>query len=335
MLLSIITNLLVTAAPKPTTRPTTTPTPTPTGGGNSTKNDGYVLDPNRSYDGLDRISIPGVIAGVFMFFTGLYLCLVATLFTRFKKGAIFLIGFYFYGNITYLIMVNAGVTSEWGIFVGTILVGTLLGVFRLFYFRRPGAELLGPIALHCLGLWLLCIRPGGLIPNRLHQIALLVVLNVVGFAFIFMKTDHISASAGFSVLGAFVAVAGADFIARTGFVQQADAFVNSKSDFNSADNILFRKHIPLAAFFVPIGLVAGFAFLGLWLQLTKGRPKEDRTPFSYDKEREQALSYEDPIQTFLRGIRGLFCFGADSPGDCCPPRRSGGAEQQPYQLPKV
>ncbi|KAG0244830.1 hypothetical protein BGX31_008507 [Mortierella sp. GBA43] len=307
LLTIILSNLMILGLGAPTK---------PSPGGDKPKDppkvDNYTLDPNRSYDGLSGMSIPGAIGGVFMIITGLFLCFGATILPKYDKNyslaVSFLTGFYFYGDVIYIIMVNAGVTAGFGLLVGTALIAALISGLRLRLpaLRPCGPELIGIVGLQFLGLWVLCIKPGGLIPSRMAQIGILAALSVLGFPFIFFPTDHISASAGAPPLGAFVAVAGADFFARTGFVQQAESFINSRSTFNSPDNVLFRQHIPLAPMFIPIGLCGGFTALGLMYQLKNGK----NNGFTFDKEREEALGYESSWQIFIRGLKGLFCFGA-------------------------
>ncbi|KAK3828924.1 MAG: hypothetical protein J3Q66DRAFT_21691 [Benniella sp.] len=323
LLLSICINLLVLGAPpknpKPTPTYSTTAAPSPSSApGNATEGANKQYE-GRSLDGRQGISIPGAIAGVFMIPSGLVLIFATALPmipflglhkpTSWKKFIVFLIGFYFWANITYIVMVNAGVSNGYAVLFGSAVVGSAIGGLRLLKSHtRPAGETLGPIALHCLGLLILGIRAGGIVASRMAQIGILVGLNVVGFMFNFLPDDHIALSAGTPVLGGYTVMAGADFFARTGFVQQADAFVNSKSDWNSQENVKFRMQISLAAQFAPIGVVAALAGLGLWYQLSKGGNYE--TPYTIDKG--WTVGYfgsASHTEWFLHGVRSLFCCG--------------------------
>ncbi|KAG0006961.1 hypothetical protein BGZ65_001167 [Modicella reniformis] len=234
----------------------------------------------------ERITAPAAIAGVIMIITGFFLCFFATMnistrlartqerLTRiqaqYRKATAFLIGFYLFGGIAYIIMVNLGVSSATWLFVGSLLAAIVFGSLRMIKpFNPPGAELLGPLAMHCLVLLILGGIPGGVVASKLYQVIMFVVLDVLGITFIFFygkHRDHIAGSIGFPILGAYALVAGMDFFARTGFLQHADWFMNTQSDF---DPKILAK-ITVGRYFIPIGLIAGLAGIGLYLQFTKG-----------------------------------------------------------------
>lgn len=208
------------------------------------------------------VSAPAAIAGAILVVSGFFLCFASTLNTRYKKVSTFLIGFFFFGNITYITMANLGVDSSTWLLVGPLLSGTILGSARM-KLRRPGAESLGPMAMHCFSLWLLSVKPGGLITSRPRQIGLIVGLNAIGPIFLLLPTDFYAAVVGFSMLGAFTFVVGTDFFAQTGFNQEIDTFINSKCEYDASDRSI-DIHYAL------VGLTIVIAIAGIVIQLKWG-----------------------------------------------------------------
>ncbi|KAG0212387.1 hypothetical protein BGX33_003678, partial [Mortierella sp. NVP41] len=69
-----------------------------------------------------NLSVQAGIAGAILIITGLILCFLGV---RFFRVCMFLIGFYFFGNISYIGMANGGVTSETLLLIVSIVVGIL------------------------------------------------------------------------------------------------------------------------------------------------------------------------------------------------------------------
>ncbi|KAF9202800.1 hypothetical protein BGZ49_007066 [Haplosporangium sp. Z 27] len=245
MLLSTILNIMtVYAAPVSEKQP----------GSNSDSTLGKVRD------GPYNITVQGGIAGAILIVLGLILCFFGA---RFFRITMFLIGFYFFGNISYVGMANGGVTSSTLLLVVSIVVG-ILGGLLLVCCSRLGVAVLGALALYSLGLWILGWKSGGLITSGAGRGILLGVLAVVGFIIGFIR-EHETVIVGSSIVGAYSVVAGIDFYAGTGFINQADSFINSKSSIdNRVGGLSGAEYGLLAAFIVLaiLGMIVQFHWWG-------------------------------------------------------------------------
>ncbi|KAF9318790.1 hypothetical protein BG003_010518 [Podila horticola] len=155
ILLSTLTNLLVSAAPvlkKPS---------------DDVNN---VL--NQASDGPYNITVQAGIAGAILILAGFLLCFFGY---RLFHTTMFLIGFYFFGNVSYIGMANGGVTNSTWLLVISVVVG-ILGGLLLVCCSRLGVAVLGALALYTLGLWILGWKSGGLITSSTGRAILLGVL---------------------------------------------------------------------------------------------------------------------------------------------------------------
>ncbi|KAF8939694.1 hypothetical protein BGZ58_008989 [Dissophora ornata] len=217
-----------------------------------------VVDTAR--DGPYNITVQSGIAGALMIVFGLILCFFGA---RFFRVTMFLIGFYLFANIAYVGMANGGVTSSTLLLVISIVVG-IFGGLLLVCCSRLGVAVLGALALYSLGLWILGWKSGGVITSHVGRGILLAVLAIVGFILGFIR-EHETVIVGSSILGAYSFVAGVDFYAHTGFIQQTDSFINSK---NSVDervgNVSGKQYALLATFIVMaiLGMVVQFHWWG-------------------------------------------------------------------------
>ncbi|KAG0215130.1 hypothetical protein BGX28_000835 [Mortierella sp. GBA30] len=203
-----------------------------------------------------NISVQGGIAGAILIVFGLFLCFFGV---RFFRICLFLIGFYFLGNITYIGMANGGVTSETLLLVISIVVGIISGLI-LVCCSRCAVAILGGLALYVLGLWILGWKSGGVITSSAGRGVLLGVLAVVGF-FIGLCCEHQTVIMGSAIVGAYSVVAGVDMFAHTGFINAADSFIHSK---NNIDN---RVGGPLTAgAYALLGAFIVLALLGMAVQ---------------------------------------------------------------------
>lgn len=202
-----------------------------------------------------QISVQGGIAGVILIVAGLLLCFFGY---RLFHVTMFLIGFYFFGNVAYIGMANGGVTSQTLLLVISIVVG-ILGGLLLVCCSRLGVAVLGALALYSLGLWILGWKSGGLITSSTGRAILLGVLAVVGFILGFVREREM-VIVGSALVGAYSVVAGIDMFAHTGFVNQADSFINSKTPIdNRVGGMTWKEYALLGAFIV-------LALLGMAVQ---------------------------------------------------------------------
>ncbi|KAF9362987.1 hypothetical protein BGX34_005119 [Mortierella sp. NVP85] len=239
-----------------------------------------------------KVSAPAGIAGAFLIIIGLFLCFGATIAKPklAENFVVFLVGFFFFANFTYITMANVGVKAAVWLLVGPLLVGCFLGGLRML--KRPGKEVLGPIAIHCFSLWILSMRRGGLITSGVAQTIVLVLLDVMGFMFVFL-TDAMAAMVGFSMLGAYIFIAGTDFFARSGFLQQADSIINSKNDYDPTGRSGGAHSAMLSM--IAILAIAGFAVQFKW---------GDRE-FKFDENRKEVERGVGHI--IWHGLKALLC----------------------------
>ncbi|KAG0057376.1 hypothetical protein BGZ83_010835 [Gryganskiella cystojenkinii] len=217
--------------------------------------DNKISDP--TVGGPYHISVQSGIAGAILIVLGLLLVFFGY---RLFHVTMFLIGFYFFGNIAYIGMANGGVTSQTLLLVISIVVG-ILGGLLLICCSRLGVAVLGAVALYSLGLWILGWKSGGLITSHTGRAILLGVLAVVGFILGFVREREM-VIVGSALVGAYSVIAGIDLFAQTGFIQEADSFINSKSSIdNRADGVTlsWKEYALLAAFIV-------LALLGMAVQ---------------------------------------------------------------------
>ncbi|KAG0334999.1 hypothetical protein BG000_007868 [Podila horticola] len=237
MVVSTMINLMASAAPiqKP-----------------NDNNNNSITDTARN--GPYNITIQAGIAGAILIIAGFLLCFFGY---RLFHVTMFLIGFYFFGNISYIGMANGGVTSETLLLVISIVVG-ILGGLLLICCSRLGVAVLGALALYSLGLWILGWQSGGVITSHAGRGILLGILAVVGF-FIGLCRERETVIVGSALVGAYSFVVGVDMFAHTGFVNQADSFINSKNNIDNRVALDGKQYALLATFIV-------MALLGMAIQ---------------------------------------------------------------------
>jgi len=194
--------------------------------GSSKESGGDVLDDAR--DGPYNITIQAGIAGAILIVLGFILCFFGY---RVYYVTLFIIGFYFLGNLTYVGMANGGVTSQTLLLVVSIIVGVIGGLL-LICCSRLGVAILGALALYALGLWILGWKSGGLITSSAGRTAFLVCLVIVGFIAGLFSPDEV-VIVGSAIVGAYSIVIGIDMYAHTGFTNEADSFINSNNTLES------------------------------------------------------------------------------------------------------
>jgi hypothetical protein len=100
----------------------------------------------------------------------------------------------------------------------------------------------------------------------------MVILDFLGLTFDIIPSDQLAAAVSCSMIGAYAVFTGVDFFARTGYIELADSFINSKSDFNGQD----RSHDIHHMFTILIVLLA---IAGTVFQRIYGDRK-----FTFDKD---------------------------------------------------
>ncbi|KAG0058977.1 hypothetical protein BGZ89_000814 [Linnemannia elongata] len=199
---------------------------------------GDTIDKARA--GPYNLSVQAGIAGAILIITGLILCFFGI---RFFRVCMFLIGFYFFGNISYIGMANGGVTSETLLLIVSIVVG-ILGGLLLVCCSRLGVAILGALAFVGRGIFL-------------------AVLVILGFILGFVR-EHETVIIGSAILGAYAFVAGVDLYAHTGFIQQTDSFINSKSNIDRRVGSVSGEQIALLVTFIVLALIGMAVQFRMW-----------------------------------------------------------------------
>ncbi|KAK3828920.1 MAG: hypothetical protein J3Q66DRAFT_323892 [Benniella sp.] len=226
-----------------------------------------------------NISVEGGIAGALLIIFGFILCFFGI---RFCRLTMFLIGFYFCANLTYVGMANGGVTSAAWLLAVSIVAGVIGGVV-LVIFSRLGVAVLGAMALYSLGLWILGWKSGGVISSNTGRAILLGALAVVGFILGFIR-EHDTVIVGSAILGAYSFIAGVDFYAHTGFVDQTNSFINSKSNIDNRTGTTSVSQYALLGVFIFLVLV-GIIVQIRWWGDRNFRPAQKETVIVTEKKR--------------------------------------------------
>ncbi|KAK3826478.1 MAG: hypothetical protein JOS17DRAFT_750250 [Linnemannia elongata] len=181
-----------------------------------------ILDDAR--DGPFNVTVQAGIAGGILILAGFILCFFGY---RIFHVTMFLIGFYFFGNLTYIGMANGGITNSTLLLAVAVGVGVVGGLL-LVCCSKLGVAVLGALALYALGLWILGWKSGGVITSSSGRIILLAALAIIGFILgLFREREMVII--GSALVGAYSFVIGVDMFAHTGFKEQADQFINSKN----------------------------------------------------------------------------------------------------------
>ncbi|KAF9100614.1 hypothetical protein BGX27_000319 [Mortierella sp. AM989] len=213
----------------------------------------------KASDGPYNITIQGGIAGAILIVLGLILCFFGA---RFFRVTMFLIGFYFFANLAYVGMANGGVRSSTLLLVISIVVG-ILGGLLLVCCSRLGVAVLGALALYTLGLWILGWKSGGVITSSTGRGIFLGVLAVIGFIVGFIR-EHETVIVGTALVGAYSVVAGIDFYAQTGFLNEANSFINSKSRIDQRVGSMSGAEYGLLAAFIVLALLGMLVQFKYW-----------------------------------------------------------------------
>ncbi|KAF8951739.1 hypothetical protein BGZ46_003809 [Entomortierella lignicola] len=206
-----------------------------------------------------KITVQAGIAGAILIILGLIFCFFGA---RFFHITMFLVGFYFFANIVYIGMANGGVTSSTLLLVIAIVAG-ICGGLLLVCCSRLGVAVLGALALYSLGLWILGWKSGGIISSSSGRAILLGVLAAVGFIVGFIR-ERETVIIGTSLIGAYSIVAGIDFYTHTGFVDDADSFINSKNTINRRVGNLSAAEYGLMVAFIVLALLGMAAQFKWW-----------------------------------------------------------------------
>ncbi|KAJ3042950.1 hypothetical protein HDV00_006257 [Rhizophlyctis rosea] len=190
---------------------------------------GAVFGEQTVDEGKHLIAQTGVLGG-FLIITGLMFNFLGH---RLFRPTLFLAGFYFFGVLGYMLMINIEPATGYGtnrdtILLVSALVFGVLGGGLAICFWKLALGLLGALGGFALGLFILSWKTGGLLDSGAPRTAFLIVMSIFGVVIIyfFQKAVIIVAT---SVLGSYGVLLGADVFIGTGFADSANAFLSSAS----------------------------------------------------------------------------------------------------------
>ncbi|RUS34137.1 hypothetical protein BC938DRAFT_482303 [Jimgerdemannia flammicorona] len=240
----------------------------------------------------------GIVLAVLAIISGIYFCFFGY---RFFKMTMFLTGFWVFGNITYIGMINGGSNQTLTLII-SIIVG-LLGGAILTCCWHIGLYFLAALAGYALALWILGWKSGGLIESSTGRVILIVVLIIV-FVLLIIFFERWMVIISTSVIGAYLIILGIDIFAQTGFASNAASFLSSNHSTNSNTNMDWKTYIMLAAFIA-------LAIIGIFFQNRIHGARNFRTgstaPYGYGSKwgRRRGTPVE-PATTTPRKSWGLF-----------------------------
>lgn len=204
-----------------------------------------------------------IILGIVAILTGIYFCFFGY---RFFRLTMFVVGFWFFGNIAYIILSQAGVANSTVLLIVSIAIGIVLGLLLALCYQ-VGIYLLGALAGYTLALWILSFKAGGVIPGRTGQIIFIVVLVILGVALsIFFERFLLIFATSF--LGAFLIIFGIDIFARTGYVNILNGILGGSV--SSLQNEPWQVYAMLAATFVLFLIGVAVQYATSWRKLGNG-----------------------------------------------------------------
>ncbi|KAF9584331.1 hypothetical protein BGW38_006841 [Lunasporangiospora selenospora] len=209
---------------------------------------------NDIRDSTYKLTAQEGVLGAILLVAGFLLCFFGY---RLFHSTMFMIGFFVFANVCYIGMANGGVTSTVLLLVISIVVG-IIGGLLVVCCSRLGVALLGALALYTLGLWILGWKSGGLIPSTTGRAIFLGVLAVVGFIFGFIR-ERETVIVGSSIVGAYAFIAGLDLFVHTGFIDEANSFINSKGKKTESGSLTWQEYAMMG------GLI-GMALVGMLVQ---------------------------------------------------------------------
>ncbi|KAJ3300810.1 hypothetical protein HK104_000003 [Borealophlyctis nickersoniae] len=163
-----------------------------------------------------------IVAGFFFLFFG----------HRLFKPTLFLAGFYFFGCIGYVILINAEPYAAYSnretvLLVGSIAFGVVGGLLAICVWKVALA-FLGALGGFFFALFILSWKEGGAINPPYGRAIFIIIMCVIGVIAIFILQKPVIIVCT-SIIGAYSIVMGIDAFAQTGFAASANDFLTSSS----------------------------------------------------------------------------------------------------------
>ncbi|RUP46574.1 hypothetical protein BC936DRAFT_146787 [Jimgerdemannia flammicorona] len=200
-----------------------------------------------------NVDAHGIVLAILAIISGIYFCFFGY---RFFKMTMFLVGFWVFGNITYIGMINGGANQTLTLII-SIIVG-LLGGAILACCWHIGLYFLAALAGYALALWILGWKSGGLIESSVGRIILIAAFIIV-FVLLIIFFERWMVIISTSVIGAYLVILGIDIFVQTGFASNVASFLSPNHSTNSNTTMDWKYYLMLAAFIV-------LAIIGIFFQ---------------------------------------------------------------------
>lgn len=171
-----------------------------------------------------------IVVGVVFILVGLFFTFLGY---RFFRPVLFFAGFALFAIIVYVGIINLAPPKQGGdeimsiLYVVIIVVVGLVGGILFAIFWRLGMFAIGLVGGFFLAMFVLTLVPDGIIPNNIFRALFIVVIALI-CSFLVFKFERPVVIIATSVIGAFLAILGIDFFARTQFATAMSMFLSGQ-----------------------------------------------------------------------------------------------------------
>lgn len=189
------------------------------------------------------------------------------------KPAMGTVGFVGFALLAYIPLVvidhnySFGENGDW-IKLAVSLVAGLIGFAILYSFTGVALYVIGGLCGFSLAIWLMSMKPGGLIENTAGRSVFIAVAVVIGIVVAFFAKNAILIG-GTSIIGSFMFFIGVDVFAKTGMNDQILQFAKAGKavKFSTLKEEYTNKHGNLTALYVLLSFMVILAVLGALFQI--------------------------------------------------------------------
>ncbi|KAF8954152.1 hypothetical protein BGZ46_003001, partial [Entomortierella lignicola] len=246
-----------------------------------------------------------IVGGYILIIIGTYLALRGF---RYYRVTIFLSGFLGGALIIYSIFLNVTPNRGWNhqqiIYLFSMIGGGLVFGILCFIFNRYAMWTVSGLSFFVIALYILSWREQGLIHKKGGRIALLVGCTVLGMVLGLLVGRRLIIPCS-AIVGAYVAVMGVDFFARTGILIAISRFLKT-------DPLAYYR--VTANTYVMLGILGGAALLSIvyqyfsWRQRRRSLIAKGRTIHEFDND-WTILGMKNPVippdPTYANGGYGI------------------------------
>ncbi|TPX57334.1 hypothetical protein PhCBS80983_g03890 [Powellomyces hirtus] len=214
----------------------------------------------------DAITVHTTIAGIVAIIAGLILLFAGH---RLFYPTLFLGGFYVFGSLAYVILINlepdAGYNNRDTILLAVTLAVGFVGGLLSVCLVKLGIACVGAAGGFALAMFVLSWKTGGVIDSGIGKLIFILAMIVLGIVLVFflLKTALIVAT---SIVGAYSLIFGIDMFARTGFTETVHNILVKRT--TRVNEVTDTKVIALLVSFVVL------AIIGMLVQFRTNRNRQ-------------------------------------------------------------